>query len=168
MATMRQLQIIEDLETAAKVIELEGIAREDVTIGLICERAGHIPQNVKPIVESLKAKQDRENLSRIKRVFEKAWKMPSFLEGVRAVHVSQKSEDASQIDYPCVPLSAPSGKERAARNRVSAIEEGNLEGQDEEWDAASDIRAILKPFRRYARERIIGTVTHSFSGGGEL
>ena len=153
MATEKQLEMIQDLETAIKAIEAEGVETESITIGLICDRAGCIPQNVRPMVESMKKKSDRVNLSRVKRVFEKARVMPTFLDDVRFVNVEASS---SEEDRP------PTGKQRKARVAVSAVPEGKSEGDDLEWDAATEIRASLRSFTQQARERIIGTVSYSF------
>jgi len=156
MATDKQLEMIVDLEKGIKAIEMEEIPTEEITIGLICDRAGCIPQNVRPMVESMKKKNDKVNLSRVKRVFEKARQMPSFLDDVRFVNAEPVRADD---DRP------PTAKQRNARIAQSVHQEGNSEGQDAEWEAASQIRASLRLFSHAARVRIIGTVSHSFEVG---
>lgn len=166
MATDRQLEIIGDLEAAVVAIEQEGIPREEVTIGLLCDRAGHIPQNVKPIVETLKKHGDKHNLSRIRVVFDHARKIPAFLEDVKVIKPrGETPEFTLQGSLPPSEVIPPTGRKRAAQIPISAILEGTMKGESHEWEAAASIHATLMPFGKTARERIVGTISH-FIGMG--
>jgi hypothetical protein len=150
MATERQLLLIRDLEASIRAIEMEGIPELERTIGLICDRASTIAQNVRPMVESLKRSGDKANLSRIRAVFDKGAKIPSFLEDVKVV---RGGTVPPETDLP------PTGRERKARASVSVRPSGDdAEELDRELDAVEVIARCLRPFDRGTKSRILDAV----------
>lgn len=157
MANERQLDMIRDLESAIRAITAEGIQPEETTIGLICDRAGLIVQNVRPTVLSLKRNEDFVSLARIKRVFLKAKQMPTWLEDVE---IPDGEPEALKLD------AFPTGKERRAQIAQSAPQNDVLDMEERIVQAATMVARTCMPFSKDARERVISAASVLCGVGG--
>lgn len=155
MATVRQVQVIEDLEAAAAAVQSEKIAGEKITIQTICDRSGHMPQTFRPLAETLEKNGDWALLRRLKRAFIKGGKVPSWLD-----HVDAKIEaPAPEVKEPDLP---PTAGERMQQITNSAIAEGNADDDEPVLKAFQEMVKALAPLSRNARERVITTTSHFY------
>lgn len=153
MATVRQLEIIADIEAACAAVAAE--KPDKVTLGLIGERAGIYLSQIRQTVEVLRADLDVENLARMKRAFMRAGKVPEWLEDVETENSGSRR---SHGDHSL----PPSGSERRALAAQFEIDSGIVDDGDPVLSAVNAMVKTLAPLSHSARLRVIGTTSVYF------